>query len=393
MLGTLLWLQPGRPFLAARHPAVVASQPSPDEWREFRAQLVAGGLRTTEDEETDPVSSSAGFKHSGAAVAPKNAELLKEQNADLWAEYMNGAWAHPSPVEPGGLLCRMPLPHQFSIMTREAPDESFWSERLRQRVLAGLPAEDDQDASERERLFEQFAGNTQYMYRAAEAMVEEGMEALIALRATNGRVEMSALNAEERELVKFYSGAADTWQQVCLVLSGSAAGCDAVALNRPLAMRADAKLSALLLNGASGSVYDDAFIERFRRAFGSQGAVYIGGPDAQGAPALVVHGFDLPGASELSPGTRIYTGGVEAAVDGVLDGTYSPLDFRWFIGKHSGVGGSRGEWCSVACARPIALKQCIGLPKPLWHEVLELCGGEWAEISRIELLKRDDLEK
>ena len=47
---------------------------------------------------------------------------------------------------------------------------------------------------------------------------------------------------------------------------------------------------------------------------------------------------------------------------------------------------------SVACARPVALKQCLGLPKPLWHEVLELCGGELAELSRIELLKRDDLQ-
>ena len=40
----------------------------------------------------------------------------------------------------------------------------------------------------------------------------------------------------------------------------------------------------------------------------------------------------------------------------------------------------------------MALKQCLGLPKPLWHEVLELCGGEMGELSRIELLKRDDLE-
>ena len=41
----------------------------------------------------------------------------------------------------------------------------------------------------------------------------------------------------------------------------------------------------------------------------------------------------------------------------------------------------------------MALKQCLGLPKPLWHEVLELCGGELAEISKMELLKRTDLEQ
>ena len=39
----------------------------------------------------------------------------------------------------------------------------------------------------------------------------------------------------------------------------------------------------------------------------------------------------------------------------------------------------------------VALKQCLGLPKPLWHEVLEMCGGESAELSSIELTKRDDL--
>ena len=46
----------------------------------------------------------------------------------------------------------------------------------------------------------------------------------------------------------------------------------------------------------------------------------------------------------------------------------------------------------MACARSVALKQCLGLPKPLWHEVLELCGGELGELSSIELLKRSDLE-
>ena len=53
----------------------------------------------------------------------------------------------------------------------------------------------------------------------------------------------------------------------------------------------------------------------------------------------------------------------------------------------------RSPRCAIACARPVALKQCLGLPKPLWHEVMELSGGELAEISRIELVKRTDLEQ
>ena len=77
----------------------------------------------------------------------------------------------------------------------------------------------------------------------------------------------------------------------------------------------------------------------------------------------------------------------------MLDGSCSPLDFRWFVGRHGALSAARGEWVSMACARPVALKQCLGLPKPLWHEVMELCGGECADLSRIELLKRDDLEE
>ena len=42
-----------------------------------------------------------------------------------------------------------------------------------------------------------------------------------------------------------------------------------------------------------------------------------------------------------------------------------------------------GAWRPGAGARPVALKQCLGLPKPLWHEVLELCGGECRELSRL----------
>jgi len=50
-----------------------------------------------------------------------------------------------------------------------------------------------------------------------------------------------------------------------------------------------------------------------------------------------------------------------------------------------------GKYQPIASARCIALKQCIALPKPLWHEVLELCGGELKDISALEFAKRDDL--
>ena len=40
----------------------------------------------------------------------------------------------------------------------------------------------------------------------------------------------------------------------------------------------------------------------------------------------------LPGATELSEGTRIYSGGARAAAAAVLAGAAHPLEFRWFVG-------------------------------------------------------------
>ena len=143
-------------------------------------------------------------------------------------------------------------------------------------------------------------------------------------------------------------------------------------------------MAKLLLEGKSGSgagsfSYD--FLDMVVQAFGKEAAVYMGGPDLQDGPALLIHGIpDLPGAHELAPGTQIYRGGWEAAVEGVLRGDYKPLDFRFFLGRRSYNPKENpqrgtllqkvqeGAYQPVACARSLALKQCLGLPKPLWHE-------------------------
>lgn len=62
------------------------------------------------------------------------------------------------------------------------------------------------------------------------------------------------------------------------------------------------------------------------------------------------------------------------AIDGVLSGKYKPLDFRFFVGHTRYTKGqledavSKGKYQPIACSRPLVLKQCIQLPKPLWHE-------------------------
>jgi len=371
--------------------AEASDGPSPEAWREFRAQLISGGIKLTTDEEAP------------AAVAPrrtvarKNEELLREQNEALWNEYINGAWAHESPVEPGGLLCRRPLCAQV-VQQMRSGSSSFWGNLLRSRLERELPQ--PAEGRSREEVFNTWSQNTNYCYRLAEKVVEEATGRLKARVAKGGS---SALREEDVALVTSLQGEMDSWQAVCLVLSvpsGSMTeASEAVVINRPLARQMDETIARLLLNGdgsdgSSMPLHDGETCARCADAFGSQAGIYLGGPQGQRSPGLLVHGFgDLPGAEELAPGTRIYKGGERAAIDGVLEGRFSPLDFRWFVGRQRGLSTSAGEWLAVACARPIALKQCLGLPKPLWHEVMELCGGESAAISRLELTKRQDLDE
>jgi Uncharacterized ACR, COG1678 len=159
---------------------------------------------------------------------------------------------------------------------------------------------------------------------------------------------------------------------------------EAVILNRPITKSINKQLGKLLLEGSNGSgvgSFSHDFVDLVVQAFGDQAAVYMGGPHRQDDPALLIHGFpNLPGAMEIAPGTNIYRGGWEAAVEGVLKGMFQPLDFRFFLGRQSydpKVFPERGAlqqkvqdgaYQPLACARSLALKQCLGLPKPLWHE-------------------------
>jgi len=295
----------------------------------------------------------------------------------------------------------MPLQAQL-IHQMRAGSESHWPSKLRERMLNELPQ--DVDEAERTEIFSKWSANTNYCYRFAETTMTQSVRAISA-RATGGRINEGDLNADEKELLALFAAAQDTWQQVCLVLRTAAdSGSDqllateSVVLNRPLAKQIDLNMGMLLVRGEveeSSGPAEDGVAGKMARAFGDEAAVYWGGPNKQRGVGLCVHGIEgLPGSAEVAPGMRIYTCSgldVEACADQVLEGKAQPLDFRWFVGRHGALRDSAGEWGSVACARPIALKQCLGLPKPLWHEVMELCGGEYAQLSRLELLKRDDL--
>jgi hypothetical protein len=220
-------------------------------------------------------------------------------------------------------------------------------------------------------------------YARAKRMVEQEMGKIANMADEEGQIDATRLKEEASEMLSLYLDNQETWQEVCLVIDRDDDGnSKTLVLNRPMAFQLTENLGRLVLlgafqqevsSGAFGSSRQD--LVRFMMAFKQECAVYVGGPDEQGNPATLIHGIpDLPGAVEISPGSKIYQGGIEAAINGVLDGKYSALEFRFFVGCHSyeestlEVAVHLGKYQPVACARSLALKQCISLPKPLWHE-------------------------
>ncbi|GAX79802.1 hypothetical protein CEUSTIGMA_g7242.t1 [Chlamydomonas eustigma] len=112
--------------------------------------------------------------------------------------------------------------------------------------------------------------------------------------------------------------------------------------------------------------------------------LYCGGFTAQQVIHLL-HGHPLPGAQEVVPG--IFMGGELAAAKEVGEGRLRAEDFRFFAGALVWDEGEldkeaeKGCWLPVASSRALVLKQCLQLPTPLWVEVLQLLGGEYAQVA------------
>lgn len=219
-------------------------------------------------------------------------------------------------------------------------------------------------------------------YARARSLIEDEMRKIAQRADDSGQIDATTLSEESNELLGLFLENQETWQEVCLVADKTEGTSTALVLNRPMAFKLTENLGQLVLHGAfQGKTPKEMRLSnqkdllRFMMAFSNECAVYVGGPDKQGEPAVMIHGIpNLPGAVEISPGSRIYRGGIDAAVAGVLDGKYNPLAFRFFVGCHIYEESSLdlsvhlGKYQPVACARSVALKQCISLPKPLWHE-------------------------
>lgn len=397
-------------------------------------------------------SSSSSQQRRPKSVSKKNEKLLAAQNAALAEEYFHGVWAHESAIpEVGGLVCRMPLEAEIYKSSAESiihnKLKSFMESdeygRMEESNSMSLPTslsssastggaaaaaetssssvkttsnDNDDDDNDTSTSFSTLAANTIYWYRGAERLLRQELANIMSTANPDGRIDPTNLSPDNLDLLQRYMDHQKSWQSVCLVTDRNERTrySKTITINRPMAFKLSRNLAMLVLFGAqkaekiggglgflqpelSNGIETQSLV-KFLSAFENQCGVYMGGPDGMNEPAKLIHGIhDLPGSIELSPGTGIYRGGLDAAMDGVLSGLYKPLDFRFFIGHTSYEGGRLdeavrlGKYQPVACSRPLVLKQCIQLPKPLWHEVLEFCGGEMKEISNLEFVKRSDL--
>eukprot|EP00620_Florenciella_sp_RCC1587_P011143 CAMPEP_0182568246 /NCGR_PEP_ID=MMETSP1324-20130603/9254_1 /TAXON_ID=236786 /ORGANISM="Florenciella sp., Strain RCC1587" /LENGTH=309 /DNA_ID=CAMNT_0024782373 /DNA_START=42 /DNA_END=969 /DNA_ORIENTATION=+ len=249
------------------------------------------------------------------------------------------------------------------------------------------------------------------MFKLTERVMKQEMSKIVQL-ASSGK----GVTPSQAALFQSFEAFSNSWQEVLLVTAhDDKKGTTAVVINRPLAIGVGPKLAELLyeiddkrldkqkdeagLDNEGGTmrrsrtVIADAFAADFK-----EGVINSGGDEDRSSFAMLIHGHDLADSVELAPGTRIYQAGLDAAAKAVREGELNVLDFRLFLGKRTWAPGALGAeigagmWQPVACARPLALKQCLQLPKPLWHEVCELTGGRLMELSKLEMLRREDLQ-
>ena len=399
------------------------------DWRKARAALVsaekggAGGAG----------GGAGGAGGAGAAparvvVSEKNEALLERQSPALASEYRGGAWAHRLPgPEVGALVLRLPV----AATLAETLDASPWGYELGRRLMreldAAFPSAGAQALAPERRvaLYAERAAQLERVYRAAEFMLKDEIAKLGGGGGGDdgGGGGGGAVGTAEdaAELIGLVVAEQKEWQSTMLVLEhdaspGGAAESVGVVINRPLATSVNAQLARLMLarDGAPpaaperGGDEATAEVERLLvDAFGRDGVVYFGGDERQLDGGLVLHaGGELGGATpEVGAGTGLYAGrgaaALEAVARAVKAGELEPLDVRLFVGRCVWPRGelaarcapARAEYRAVAAARALVLKQCVGLPKPLWHEIMQLAGGRDAEISRLEIAHRTDLDE
>ena len=269
------------------------------------------------------------------SVSKQNEQLLEAQNSALAKEYLDGVWAHESSIpEVGGLVCRMPLESEIY----RGRTDSFMYKKLHEFLDSDEYGRTEDVTSLRQgsissssMSFSALAAKTVFWYRGAEKLLKREMMKIMSTANANGRIDANELDEESLELLQLYMDHQSTWQEVCLVTEMNGGGSKTLTINRPMAFKLSESMARLVLMGAyqPGNSKDTAAasavtrkesngretqnLVKFLVAFENQCAVYVGGPDDMDKPAVLIHGIaDLPGAVEISKGTGIYKGGLEA---------------------------------------------------------------------------------
>ena len=338
------------------------------DWRSFRMNLansaaaststsasIIDGIDLSEDSSTskittttddDDTTSSTAAPERPKSVSKQNELLLSAQNSALAEEYINGVWAHESSIpEVGGLVCRMPLESEIyrgspdsymynKLQTFLESDEYDRTEDVTSRQQQGRSLRSSSGTASQSMSFSALAAKTVFWYRGAEKLLKKELATIMSAANANGRIDPSELDEESLELLQLYMDHQSTWQEVCLVVemnSEGQGGSKTITINRPMAFKLSKSMARLVLMGAyttqaGGGENDSVAVTRKERdggetqnlvkflgAFENQCAVYVGGPDDMDKPAVLVHGIaDLAGAVEISRGTGIYQGGLEA---------------------------------------------------------------------------------
>lgn len=214
-------------------------------------------------------------------------------------------------------------------------------------------------------------------WREARAVLHAGgIEALEELRAKAARDGFHAFPLSLPETgcclashPAFYRrGKMYMTQSVVFLASHDETGTIGYILNRPLAGTC-AQLASTGLFGRSTDLTSSVL---------ASAPVYLGGPDAIGdhAPVAVIHSGSKSVDGSIEPLSGVFMSSIDVVKPLVESGELPLDDVRLFSGCVRWRPGEllaeveAGEWFAASASSAFPLSHCIGLPTPLWRELM-----------------------
>eukprot|EP01024_Parvocaulis_polyphysoides_P016208 TRINITY_DN1718_c0_g4_i1.p2 TRINITY_DN1718_c0_g4~~TRINITY_DN1718_c0_g4_i1.p2 ORF type:complete len:314 (-),score=17.87 TRINITY_DN1718_c0_g4_i1:174-1010(-) len=161
------------------------------------------------------------------------------------------------------------------------------------------------------------------------------------------------------------------WQLVILVIAHSNQGTVGLVLNRP---------SMLTVGNQGRRILKSKGISEELCSVFPDHPIYMGGHSAQHVMQAIHNKPGIRGCAEIVSGVFVgdyetFPGISQAALNG-----YNTQNVKFFAGLEVWRADQLkrelddGFWISAACSKNIILKQCLGLPTPLWVEIQRLMG-------------------